>query len=515
MNQSIKTVIRLAAAIVMLAAFVFALQGCGPKYDPNAKVDTGAIDLNAALSRNILKYFTNAKLCAAGYEKDPELGNVLKLSSKGVKKDNADKPVIFFEYREFCKELGESPVSIEENPFVVLKVKNVSAHDRLVSLTGSNNTDEFSIAGSEHTAKIIGNDGWTYIVFDLSDDLNQDMYQVLRISFEQIAVKNGETLLISEIRFVKAEDAKVYETPDVYEDPDRDVNDYTLNILTFNIQTEAGNDAPFPIRAALLRSFIDEHMPDIAGLQEVTVTWRKWLGSYVFNNSYDSFGSERTEGSEANTIYYRKDKFELLDSGTFWLSPTPDVPGSGYPNSSFVRVCSYGLFRDRKTGTEFVLYNTHLDINGDKEKADGNALRAEQAAIIVRHARRFSGKPIFVTGDFNSLRTKSSGDFHDAIKLMEGSLTTTDADGNECSLNLKDTRLNAPVTVPADRTATLTKYHNKNYSKYEPTREPIDYVFYSANYFSPLSYETFILAEGSYECSDHLAVFTRFKLING
>ena len=507
--------ISLVIAFVMVAALAVLASGCGgPKYDPNVTVDTGAIDFNAALSRKVLDYFTHRKLCDVGYEKDQEYGNVLKITSKGVKKGNSDRPEVLFEYREFCKELGVAPVSIEQNPVVVLKVKYVSSHDKLVSLTGSNTTDDYSIKGAERTAKI-ANEGWTYLVFDLSDDINQDMYQVFRLNFEQIAVKNGETLLISEMRFVTVDKAADYEVPDVYEVFERTAGNDILNILTFNIQTEAGNNAPFAIRAALFRSFIEEHIPDIAGLQEVTAQWRKGLNSFVFNDSYDSFGAERTEGSEANTIYYRKDKFDLLDSGTFWLSPTPDMAGSRFSNSSYVRICSWGLFKDKVTGTEYVYYNTHLDINGDKEKAEGNALRAEQMAIIVRHAQQFSGKAIFVGGDFNTLRTKSKDGTHDAIQLVEGTLSTTDSDGNECRLTLKDTRLNAPVTVDKNHTATLAKYYDKSYSKYEPTREPIDYVFYTEGLFEPLTYETFLLAEGSYQASDHLAVFTTFKVING
>lgn len=92
-------------------------------------------------------------------------------------------------------------------------------------------------------------------------------------------------------------------------------------------------------------------------------------------------------------------------------------------------------------------------------------------------------------------------------------LVSKNADGNECRLELKDTRLNAARTVDSSRTATLNKYFDKNYSKYEPGREPIDYIFYDANFFEPLTYDTYLLEENGYEASDHLAVFATFKLI--
>ena len=339
------------------------------------------------------------------------------------------------------------------------------------------------------------------------------MFKVLKINFEQIAANNGEELLVSEIRFTDASGAEAYKATDVYEISGSEDERGSLRVLSFNIQTEAGNSAPFALRAELFRNLVDKCLPDIAGLQEVTPAWKKWLDAYVFNESYASFGAERTQGGEANTIYYRKDKFDLLDSGTFWLSPTPDVPGSGYPNSAYVRICSWGVFRDKVTGREFVHYNLHLDINGDKTKAEGNELRADQISVIVRHAQRFAGKAIIVTGDFNTLRTTGSGGTMAAIRLMEGTMTVTDSDGNECSLALKDTRLNAPVTVDSDKTATLTKYHDKNYEKYEPGREPIDYVFYEPKAFEPLTYETFNLKGETFETSDHLAVFTTFRFM--
>ena len=56
-------------------------------------------------------------------------------------------------------------------------------------------------------------------------------------------------------------------------------------------------------------------------------------------------------------------------------------------------------------------------------------------------------------------------------------------------------------------------FYDKKSKNYEPTREPIDYVFYDANFFEPLSYSTYILADNGLEVSDHLAVFTTFRLV--
>ncbi|MBR7061551.1 MAG: hypothetical protein IKI42_00775, partial [Clostridia bacterium] len=77
---------------------------------------------------------------------------------------------------------------------------------------------------------------------------------------------------------------------------------------------------------------------------------------------------------------------------------------------------------------------------------------------------------------------------------------------------LADARLTAPVTVDSEHLATMTKYYDKSSDKYEPTREPIDYVFYAPRVITPLSYETFLISREGCEISDHLPVFTVFRI---
>ena len=511
----------LSIAVILLAiltlAAAFALAGCEKDedpFDPDVQVSPGAIDFNAAIYRKVRSFFCDASYCSVKSANDPDEGYVIKLVSKNAKGNKDSIPEVCFEYGRFCESVGAEPVDLAAKPFVVLKVKAVNVHDQLFSLTAYSSADKLSLHTDERSATVPAIDSWNYIVFDLSGETFLDQIKVFRLRFEQLAVKSGETLLISEMRFCDEKEAQEYMKPIVYDIEERTADNYTLRVLSYNIQTEAGNDAPFPIRAAMVKKLIDEVQPDIAGLQEATKTWRSWLTKYVFNDSYDTFGKERTTNSESNAIFYRKDKFDLLDQGTFWLSPTPEVEGSGFPGYAYVRICTWGHFRDKVTGTEFVHMNLHLDINGEKTKAEGNQMRADQMAVVVRFAQRFKGLPVFVSGDFNTLRHKADGEgIHEAICLVEGLSSVPGADGNECRLELKDTRLNAARTVDSSRTATLTKYFDKNYSKYEPGREPIDYIFYDANFFEPLTYDTYLLEENGYEASDHLAVFATFKLI--
>ncbi len=297
-----------------------------------------------------------------------------------------------------------------------------------------------------------------------------------------------------------------------------------LKVMQFNVQTENGNAAPFTVRAEMYRKLVQELKPDVVGMQEVTVTWRKWLDSTVFKDLYESVGEARStiasEGLEANPIYYRKDKFELVDGGTFWLSDTPEAVGSKTTaeadgvkyTANYPRICTWALLKDKTTGMQFVHLNTHLDHNGDNSSTGGNAIRKQQMGVIIKFAQRFNDIPVFLTGDLNNRRTTGEGKTYALIKYIQGDSQFKDADGNKYSLSLRDARLNAPETVDENHTATMTKNYDKTNSSYDPTREPIDYVFYDPAAAEPLSYETFLISENNQWISDHLPVFTVFRL---
>ena len=170
------------------------------------------------------------------------------------------------------------------------------------------------------------------------------------------------------------------------------------------------------------------------------------------------------------------------------------------------------MLKDKTTGIEFVHLNTHLDHNGNNSSTGGNAIRKQQMGVIIKFAQRFKEIPMFLTGDLNNLRTTSKGETYALIKYIEGDSKFKDAEGNKYSLSLRDTRLYAAETVDENHTATMTKYYDETYEKYEPTREPIDYVFYNPVNTEPLSYGTFLVSKNNQWISDHLPVFTVFRL---
>ena len=140
--------------------------------------------------------------------------------------------------------------------------------------------------------------------------------------------------------------------------------------------------------------------PDIVGLQECTYACYQGLMKDLVGYGFVGVGRENGKldknSGESCGILYKTEKFTLLDSGTFWLSETPEIPGKGW-DADYVRICTWALFRDKTTGQEFVHVNTHLE-NID----DGTGMEALEKGtrMVIDKALSFDG-PVIMTGDFN------------------------------------------------------------------------------------------------------------------
>ena len=112
---------------------------------------------------------------------------------------------------------------------------------------------------------------------------------------------------------------------------------------------------------------------------------------------YDYIGVGREDGvrkGEHSAIFYRTDKFELLDSGNFWLSEEEDHPNVGW-DAALERICTWGMFREKESGFVFMFYNLHMDHRGVKA-------RSESAKLVIRKiCSRHPKLPSILTGDFN------------------------------------------------------------------------------------------------------------------
>ncbi len=447
-------------------------------------------------------------------------GETSVLSLKAAKKTDAQSsdPYIHLNYEKLAKAMGGLIVDTTEYPYLVLRVKGVDLWSRTFSLYGyaTSRVQGEGVIG-EQKARLKNTDEWQYIRFDLTG--TSDPLVAFRFDFVNATVTE-DTVLISDLYFCKTEDEAVAMTgPDTYPIKEQTMDDYILNVMSFNVQTENGTSVRMDIRADMLRDLIDEYMPDSIGMQEVTVRWRELMDNYIFNDSYTGVGVARTDnpalGLEQSCIFYRSDKYDLLDSGTFWLSDTPDVVGSAFETSQYPRICTYVHLKDKVTGFEYIHMNTHLDHDGNNSASEGRAIRLAQAEVMLKKLHSMNANvAVVITGDFNQRAVNpSTGNVFPLYKLLTGERNLTLDDGTEVTFDLADSRMHAPDNMPEDFTATMTKYHDKNNSGYNPARGPIDYCFYTPEKLEALSYAIRLFDRNGIFLSDHLPVITSFRVV--
>lgn len=174
----------------------------------------------------------------------------------------------------------------------------------------------------------------------------------------------------------------------------------SLRVMTFNVRYPAPNDGPelWQARRDLFVKTIREQHPDVLGTQELY----KEQGDYVVANlpGYKWFGIGRTgnDGDEHMGVFYRTDELRVLDSGNFWLSDTPDVPGSDSWGTPFPRMVTWARFQRKDDGRTFVMFDTHLPYR------DQDVIPRERSAAVIlkRIAKLPADEPFVLTGDFNT-----------------------------------------------------------------------------------------------------------------
>jgi len=185
--------------------------------------------------------------------------------------------------------------------------------------------------------------------------------------------------------------------PLVASDSFADEGDSSLRVMSFNIRYGKANDGDnsWPHRRKLVASTIKTFDPDLLGTQETLPFQAEYLSEQFPEYSRIGWSREENPDGEQCAIFYRTDRFELVESGQFWLSETPDEKYTKSWDSSLPRVATWTILRDRNDdGREFVFANTHFDHRGAKA-------RLESAHLIHERATQLSGAPIVLTGDFN------------------------------------------------------------------------------------------------------------------
>ena len=177
-----------------------------------------------------------------------------------------------------------------------------------------------------------------------------------------------------------------------------------LRVMSFNVRVPVEADGPdrWEARRYLLVRTIRDARPDVIGTQELVSAQGEYIVAAL--PGYAWFGRGRRgeqgdAGDERMGVFYRRDALQLVESGDFWLSDTPEVPGSISWGNLYPRMATWGLFERRSDGRRFYLLNTHLPYRDE----DGPARERSAAAILARIGSWPADVPVVVTGDFNDV----------------------------------------------------------------------------------------------------------------
>jgi endonuclease/exonuclease/phosphatase family metal-dependent hydrolase len=185
-----------------------------------------------------------------------------------------------------------------------------------------------------------------------------------------------------------------------------------IRVMTFNIRTGTANDGEndWSLRKEFVCDVIRQYTPDVLGVQEAC---RFQLDE--FNQrlpEYGEIGIGRDGGTEGeySSILYLKQRFDVNESGTFWLSDTPTTPSAHWGNRHR-RICTWVRLIDKKSTLAFYVYNTHLD-------HQSQPAREKSAQLIMKYIHeRTHPDPFVLTGDFNA------GEDNPVIGYLNGTAT--------------------------------------------------------------------------------------------
>ena len=254
--------------------------------------------------------------------------------------------------------------------------------------------------------------------------------------------------------------------------------DEMISVMSQNVRcADDGGKNDIDDRSPRLEQLIADYSPDLLGTQEVT---KRWMGIFEesFGTEYGMVGCSRdgvtASSGEWNTILYKKSRFDLISSDTFWLTDTPDIP-SMTDDALCRRICTWAILKDKIADREILFCNTHLDHSND-------TVRDAQAKILMDFIDDHVGRyPIFLTGDFNT--TYGKAPYLTVTKTLQDSHKQAEVDVSEVKGTFHD------------------------YGK--PGNE-IDFCFYTGHKADPVSYR--ILSD-DYDgfVSDHYGVIAHFQ----
>jgi len=260
-------------------------------------------------------------------------------------------------------------------------------------------------------------------------------------------------------------------------------NAQSLKLMTYNIRLDIDSDGEnnWSNRKEFFCSQMQFYEPDIFGVQEAKPNQVIDIASALPQYNYIGIGRDGIGQGESSNIYYKKERFQLLQNNTFWLSETPDVISKGW-DAAFNRVCTYALFKDLKTKKSFWVFNTHLDHIGEMARTNGIQLILSKIATL-----NIQKYPVFFMGDFNSKPNEER-----IIYLKKMMLDTREISEEK----------------PFGPTGTFNGFkHN------EPVTDCIDYLFISKNSnFKVIKFAVLSDSKNLKYPSDHLPVYVELLI---
>jgi endonuclease/exonuclease/phosphatase family metal-dependent hydrolase len=174
-----------------------------------------------------------------------------------------------------------------------------------------------------------------------------------------------------------------------------------VDVMTYNIRLDTPADGinQWGKRKEKVFDLLEKYAPDIIGVQEALHHQLVDITENLPQYGYVGVGRDdgKQEG-EYSAVLYKKDRFEVLAQNTFWLSETPEVPGSKHWDAAITRVATWARFKDKESGSIYLVVNTHFDHIGKEARTKSAALLKTKASEIGKNL------PVIITGDLNCTR---------------------------------------------------------------------------------------------------------------
>jgi endonuclease/exonuclease/phosphatase family metal-dependent hydrolase len=259
-----------------------------------------------------------------------------------------------------------------------------------------------------------------------------------------------------------------------------------INAMSFNIRYDNPEDGAqnWHHRKENVVRMLNFYDLDIIGMQEVLVSQLNYLKDNL--KDYQAIGVGREDGKEKGEfapVFFRKDRFKELKSGTFWLSETPEKVSKGW-DAALERIATWVVLKDKTTGKEFIFMNTHFDHRGKQARIESAKLLKTKATVLA------VGKQLILTGDFN------------LVPESEGIQTIIKPDGKNTLVNSSSV---AEITYGPNWTS--TGFKNRPFDQ----RRVIDYIFLK-NIKTVNRYAVIAEKLNDLQLSDHCPVFVQVEL---